>query len=132
MSVLVTMLALTINVKAISYITDDSIVISSQFHDLFNNYFDGSRSYQYFPYTCNYENYDRTCYYGIDSDNNYLKITYSSLNNYSSSYKIETGVDENFAVTGSNIVKKSVDPLYIILYGFIFLFLVLFIFNLIF
>lgn len=132
MSVLVTTLALITNVKATSYVADDSVVISSQYHDLFNNYFDGSRSYQYFPYSCNYDNYSRTCYYGIDSDNNYMKITYSSSGSYSSSYKIETGVDENFSVTGSNIIKKPVAPLYIIIYGFVFLFLVIFLFNLVF
>lgn len=111
------MLALIITlvptVNAESYISDDTVVISSQYHDLFNNYFDGKSSYQYFPYNCDI-GYSRTCYFGIDKNGNYLKVYYIR---FGTSYeqKIETGKDENFSVSGNNIIKKDVDYTYTIL-----------------
>lgn len=93
--------------NAQSYVADDSVVISSQYHDLFNNYFDGKLSYQYFPYECD-SLYSRTCYYGIDSEGNYLNVYYIRSDN-SYEQRIEVGKDENFSVTGSNVIKKDVN-----------------------
>lgn len=124
MSVLIITLVTTTSVKATSYTADNSVVISSQYHDYFNNYFNGSKSYLYFPYSCNYDNYTRTCYYGIDSDYNYVKIYYSGSGSYSYSTIIEMGTDENFSVTGSNVIRKGVSPIYIIIWGLAFVVLI--------
>lgn len=121
MSALAIIIVPTINVKAQSYTSDDSVVIQSQYHDLFNNYFSGKESYLYFPYSCNYNNYNRSCYFGIDKSGNYLKISYTG-DSYNYNTQISSGVDENFSVTGSNVVRKSVKPIYIILYGLGFIF----------
>ena len=121
MLVLTIMLVPTIKPKATSYIADDSVTMSSQYHDFFNNYFDGSKSYTYFPYSCYYNNnYNRTCYFGIDSENNYIKIYYNG-DSYSTSQVMEKGVDENFSVTGNNVFKKDVDNSYKITYGLAFM-----------
>ncbi len=125
MSVLSIILVLTVSpVNAQSYVADDNYTINSQYHDLFNNYFDGSKSYQYFPYKCNYGNsYYRECYFGIDSDGNYLKVDYIYGNNsYTTNYT--TGIDEDFSVSGNNIFKKGVSTQYIYLYAFIFVVLI--------
>lgn len=105
------MLVPIINVKALSYVSDESVTISSNYHDFFNNYFSGKKSYLYFPYSCNQE-YNRTCYYGIDSDNNYIKIYYLG-SGYSYNQLMETGVDENFSVSGKNVIRKDVDSNYV-------------------
>lgn len=127
MSVLLTILVLTINVPSVnaqSYVADDNYTINSQYHDLFNNYFDGSKSYQYFPYKCNYGNsYYRECYFGIDSAGNYLKVDYIYENNsYTTNYT--TGIDEAFSVSGNNIFKKGVSTQRIYLYAIVFFILV--------
>lgn len=126
MLVLPTILVPTIKAKATTYTSDESVVISSQYHDFFNNYFDGTKSYLYFPFSCSYNDYYRTCYYGIDSENNYVKITYNG-SGYNYNQVMETGVDENFQVNGKNVIRKNVNPLYIIIYGlaFIFIFIII-------
>lgn len=97
--------------KAQSYTAEDAM-LSSNVHDYFNNYFSGNKSYQYFGYACG----DRTCYYGIDSDFNYVNITYtSSSTGYSYDYLITTGVDEDFSVSGSNVFKKEIKDSRVIL-----------------
>lgn len=120
MLVLTITLVPTIKSKAVSYTADDSVIISSQYHDFFNNYFNGKKSYTYFPYSCYNSNYNRTCYYGIDSDNNYIKITYNG-DGYNYNQVIEKGVDESFSVTGNNVIKKEVNSIYILVYGIAFI-----------
>jgi len=106
-----------------SYTADDSYTLNSQYHDLFNNYFDGIFSYQYFPYKCNYGSYNnRECFYGIDSNGNYLKIDYVQ-NGSSYEVRYTTGVDNNFSVSGVNVFKKGIDPIYILLFLSCFVFL---------
>lgn len=124
MLVLIVTLVLTISeVQAQTYTANNEIVIGTQYHELFNNYFDGSKSYLYFPYTCRINNYDRVCYLGIDSDGKFLKVEYvASGNSYST--RIVEGVDENFSVNGSNVIRKDVSNLEIIKYLSVF-FLVL-------
>lgn len=119
MLVLTIMLVPTIS-HAQSYIADDSYTLTSQYHDLFNNYFDGKLSYTYFPYNCNYGTYNnRECYFGIDSEGNYLKIDYvQNGNSYETRYT--TGIDHDFSVTGSNIIEKSPSFEYQFLLAFIF------------
>lgn len=109
MLVLIIMLVPTIS-KAQSYNAED-ILLSSNVHDYFNNYFSGNKSYQYFGYACG----DRTCYYGIDSDFNYVNITYTNASGYSYDYLITTGIDKNFSVTGSNVFKKEINDSRVIL-----------------
>lgn len=116
MLVLLIILAPTTKVNAQSYTAEDT-VLNSNIHDYFNNYFNGNKSYQYFAYTCG----DRTCYYGIDSDNNYVNITYTNINGYSYDYIITTGVDENFSVSGTNIFKKEINDSRAILVALAFL-----------
>lgn len=105
MLVLIIMLAPTIKVGAKSYIADDTTIISSQYHEFFNNYFDDVVGFQYFTYKCNVNDITRNCYYGIDSKGNYINIgyTYNSYNNYS--IQITKGIDEDFSVSGSNVFK---------------------------
>ena len=109
------MLALIIMlVPTISYAqsyTAENTLLNSNVHDYFNNYFSGSKSYQYFGYACG----DRTCYYGIDSDNNYVNITYTNTSGYSYDYLITTGVDDTYSVTGVNVFKKEINDSRVIL-----------------
>lgn len=109
MLALIIMLVPTIS-KAQSYTAEDTL-LSSNVHDYFNNYFSGNKSYQYFGYACG----DRTCYYGIDSDFNYVNISYTNTSGYSYDYLITTGIDENFSVTGSNVFKKEINDSRVIL-----------------
>ncbi|MBE6156756.1 MAG: hypothetical protein E7161_03310 [Firmicutes bacterium] len=108
--VLIIILVPITSVKAQSYTAEDTL-LSSNVHDYFNNYFNGNKSYQYFGYACG----DRTCYYGIDSDHNYVNITYTSTSGYGYDYVISTGVDENFSVSGSNVFKKEINDSRVIL-----------------
>lgn len=119
MLVLITMLVPTINVNAVTYTADDSVIISSQYHDFFNNYFDGKTGYLYFPYSCSNTDYNRTCYYGIDNNGKYVKIMYVG-SGYTYSQKIETGIDKNFQVNGLNVIHKDVKPIYTIITGLAF------------
>lgn len=98
--------------------TASNTILGSNIHDYFNNYFNGSNSYQYFAYACG----DRTCYYGIDSENNYVNITYeTSSSGYSYNYVISTGVDNNFSVSGANVFKKEINDSKVILWALAFL-----------
>lgn len=123
MLVLIIILVPITKARATTYTADDSVVIQSNYHDLFNNYFSGKNSYLYFPYSCESSGYNRTCYFGIDSENNYLKVDYvnNGYNNYTT--RITTGVDENFKVNGINVIRKEVNPDYVILVGIVFIFL---------
>lgn len=102
------MIVHTNNVNAQSYVADDNYIISSNYHDFFRHYFGEDKSYQYFSYRCSNDSYNRNCYYGIDSDNNYIKIEYEDTGNYSYNQKITTGVDENFSVSGNAIFKQGI------------------------
>lgn len=115
MLVLMVTLVPTIS-KAQSYTAEDTL-LSSNVHDYFNNYFSGNKSYQYFGYACG----DRTCYYGIDSDNNYVNITYTNTTGYGYDYLISTGVDDNFSVSGSSVFKKEINDSRVILCALSFL-----------
>lgn len=117
--VLATILVPITSVHAVSYVAEDTL-LNSNVHDYFNNYFNGSKSYQYFGYACG----DRTCYYGIDSDNNYVNITYTNTSGYSYDYLITTGVDNNFSVSGSNVFKKDINDSRVILMSLAFIFAV--------
>lgn len=90
-------LVITKNVYAQSYTTNNTI-ISSNYHDFFKTHFRGSK-YKYFPYDCNKQSsYYRTCYYGIDSEGNYLKIAYNDNNEL----EVTKGIDNNFILNGVN------------------------------
>ena len=78
---LLLMIVHTNNVNAQSYVADDNYIISSNYHDFFRHYFGEDKSYQYFSYRCSNDSYNRNCYYGIDSDNNYIKIEYEDTGN---------------------------------------------------
>lgn len=104
MLVLIITVLATVNVNAVSYTAKDT-VINSNIHDYFNNYFNDNLSYQYFAYECG----ERTCYYGIDSENNYVNISYTSTSSgYNYDYLITSGIDEDFSVTGTSIFKHEV------------------------
>lgn len=113
-----------VTVNAESYTADDTYIMSSQYHDFFHNYFGENVSYQYFTYKCNFNNYDRNCYYGIDKNNNYIKIEYQDNGSYNYNQIITTGEDENFSVTGINVFKVPVSNSRIILYGLVFVFVI--------
>lgn len=85
------------NVYAESYTTNNTI-ISSNYHDFFKTHFRGTK-YKYFSYDCNIQSsYYRTCYYGIDSEGNYLKIAYNDNNEL----EVTKGIDNNFTLNGVN------------------------------
>lgn len=117
MLALITMLVPITNVSAKSFTSADNIVIGTQYHEYFKSYFGDKVSYKYFPYSCYYGNSNRTCYFGIDSEGNYIDIKYreylsGSYNNYET--YIETGIDENFSVIGNNVITVSVSNSYVI------------------
>lgn len=97
---LIISLTITNTVNAKSYIADDTTVISSQYVDMFQNYFGDDISYQYFTYKCDYGTSIRNCYYAIDNSYNYINVTYTSSSSYGYNTKIETGVDQDFSVEG--------------------------------
>ena len=103
MLVLTITVLVTVDVSAVNYTAEDT-VINSNIHDYFNNYFNDNVSYKYFAYKCG----DRTCYYGIDNNNNYVNITYNNTSGYNYNYVITSGVDDNFSVTGTSIFKHEV------------------------
>lgn len=112
-----------------TYTSNDETIISSQYHELFNNYFDGSKSYLYFPYSCRVNNYDRVCYMGIDSEGHFLKVEYVAHGG-SYSIKVKEGVDEDFSVNGSNVIRKDVSNSEVIKYLLVFAFVLAIIFSL--
>lgn len=127
MLVLVTMFLPT--VKADSYTTKDDIVIDTKYYDFFKAKFGEDKNYKFFAYDCTRSNYSytATCYYGIDEDNTYYKISYvgDKLN-------VSTGVDENFVLNGNNYIDVKASYLSQILYGLVFfgvLYVILMIFR---
>lgn len=126
MLVLITILVPTIKVSATSYVSKDDIVISSNYYDFFKANFGEDKSYKFFAYNCyNSSSYQRTCYYGIDKDFNYVNIKYDSNNNL----QIVKGIDTNFSVTGANIIEVKPNLLSQLLWAitFIFIFFVIYI-----
>lgn len=119
MLVLLVILVPTVNVYADTYTTKDDIVIDTKYYEFFKSKFGEFTSYKFFAYNCTRSNYsyNTTCYYGIDSSNNYVKISYvdDSLN-------VSTGIDENFALNGSNYidVKPSVNAVFCTAFVFAF------------
>lgn len=100
MSVFLTISLITINfVNAQTYNADDTTIIGTQYTEMFKNYFGENKDYKYFTYKCNYNNNSRNCYYAIDEDNNYIRVTYQN-DAYSYTPKIETGTDNDFNVNG--------------------------------
>lgn len=129
MLVLIIICLITINtVDAQSYTSSD-VILNENIHSLFHNFFGDFTEFEYFAYSCNVGNNTRTCYFGIDKEFNYLKITYVD-NNYNNNYRFETGIDENFNVVGFTY-KSSIDPIYVLLSFLVFLSLTIFIFFLI-
>ena len=112
-------------VKAESYISKDDVVIDSRYSNYFAEVFGEDREYTYFPYDCTFgSSYSRTCYFGIDSRNNYYDIEYTS-----SGINIKKGVDNHFSVTGNNVITVHPKSTSVIKYGlaFIFIFFVVYI-----
>lgn len=125
MLVLITILVPIANVEAKSFTTDNNAIVPSNIHDYFRYYFGEEKSYQYFPYSCTYGSYTRTCYYGIDKEGNYLDIKYQG-SDYSYNQISEFGVNETFSVTGKNIFKVNVSNSSVIttILVFVFVFIV--------
>ena len=105
--VLVIILLPTIKVNASSYVAKNDIIIDTKYYDFFKNQFGDDNTYQFFAFNCSYGNSIRTCYYGIDSNNNYVKIDYNYSDIYNYSLNISKGVDNDFSVTGDNIIYVS-------------------------
>ena len=107
MLVLVIILLPITKVNASSYVAKNDIIIDTKYYDFFNSQFGDNISYQFFAYNCIYGNSNRTCYYGIDTKKNYVKIDYKYIDNYNYSLNISKGVDNDFSVTGDNIINVS-------------------------
>ncbi len=107
MLALVIILLPTIKVNASSYVSKNDIIIDTKYYDFFNSQFGDDNSYQFFAYDCNYGSSIRTCYYGIDINNNYVKIDYNYFDSYNYSLNISKGVDNDFSVTGDNVINVS-------------------------
>ncbi len=122
MLVLVIILLPTIKVNASSYVAKDDIIIDSKYYKFFSSHFGDDNSYQFFAYNCNYGSSTRTCYYGIDSNNNYVKIDYNYSDIYNNSLNISKGVDNDFSVTGDNIIHISPSKTSILVYCAVFCF----------
>lgn len=125
MLALTIMLVPTIKVKADTYTTKDSVVVSSQYYDFFESKFGEDKEYKFFPYNCSSgSNNNRTCYYGIDKEFNYIKIYYND-----SELDIETGIDENFQLIGNNVYhhKPSINTQLLYAICFIFIFYIVYI-----
>lgn len=97
MLVLTIILVVTTDVNADTYTTSNTI-ISTNYHEFFKQNFKGKK-YKYFPYNCYpSSSYNRTCYFGIDSQNNYIKISYDN----SDDLVVTRGIDNNFILNGNN------------------------------
>lgn len=119
MLVLVIMLVPTINVSADTYTAKDDIIIDTKYYEFFKAKFGEDNSYKFFAYECTRSNYSysSTCYYGIDNDNKYYKISYVN-----DKLNVSTGIDDNFNLIGSNYIEVSPSFLSIICYTLIFFF----------
>lgn len=122
MLVLVIILLPTIKVNATSYVAKNDIVIDLKYYEFFNRQFGDDNTYQFFAYDCIYSSSKRTCYYGIDINNNYVKIDYDYTDNYNYTLNISKGVDNDFSVTGDNIINVSPSKTSILTYGLVFIF----------
>lgn len=121
-ALLIISLVITNDVYADLYTTNNTIM-SSNYHDFFKTHFRGTK-YKYFPYDCNRQSsYYRTCYYGIDSEGNYLKIAYNDNNEL----EVTKGVDNNFSLSGINYFEVD-DFNYLSLYVKTILFIICLIF----
>lgn len=114
---LVLSIMLVPTVKADTYTTKDDIVIDTKYYEFFKAKFGEDTEYKFFAYDCirgNYS-YTATCYYGIDNNNNYYKISYvgDKLN-------VSTGVDENFVLNGTNYIEVGVSAYTTIEYALVF------------
>lgn len=114
------MLVLTIilvpitSVSADTYTSKDNTIIGSNYYDFYKAQFGEDKYYKFFAYDCSGSGtYSRTCYYGIDRDFNYVQIKYNSNNEM----EIVKGVDEDFSVTGTNIIEVKPSPESQIAYG---------------
>ena len=107
MLVLAIILLPTIKVNASSYIAKNDIIIDTNYYEFFRTHFGEDNKHQFFLYNCIYGSSNRTCYYGIDSNNNYVKIDYKYIDNYNYSLNISKGVDVDFSVSGDNIINVS-------------------------
>lgn len=105
--VLVIILLPITKVNASSYVSKNDIIIDTKYYDFFKNQFGDDNTYQFFAYNCIHGSSNRTCYYGIDTKNNYVKIDYKYIDNYNYSLNISKGVDNDFSVTGDNIINVS-------------------------
>lgn len=122
MLVLVIILLPTIKVNATSYVAKNDIVIDLKYYEFFNRQFGDDNTYQFFAYDCIYGSSRRTCYYGIDINNNYVKIDYDYNDNYNYTLNISKGVDNDFSVTGDNIINVSPSKTSILLNCVVFIF----------
>lgn len=126
MLVLIIILVPITSVSADTYTSKDDTIISSTYYDFFKSHFGEDKSYKFFAYNCyGSGTYNRTCYYGIDKDFNYVKISYNSNNEL----QITKGIDENFSVNGSNIIEVKPSLFAQILWAitFIFIFYIIYI-----
>lgn len=126
MLVLTITLVPTTNVSADTYTSKDNTIIGSNYYDFFEAQFGEDKNYKFFAYDCyGSGTYTRTCYYGIDNDFNYVKVSYNSENELN----ITKGIDTEFSVTGNNIinVKPSFTSQLVRAIAFIFIFFVVYI-----
>lgn len=128
---IITLVLTTSSVSAKSYVADDSYSVTSQYHDIFNNYFNESIKYTYFPYECEGSSYNRICYFGIDEEGNYLDIFYLPKGNNSYTLNYSKGIDKEFSVTGSNVFIHEPSSSTLTNYAIIFIFLIILILKMI-
>lgn len=122
MSVLVIILLPIIKVNASSYVAKNDIIIDLKYYGFFRTYFGEDNTYQFFAYDCNYGSSNRTCYYGIDINNNYVKIDYKYIDIYDYTLNISKGVDNDFSVTGDNVINISPSKTSMLIYCVVFIF----------
>lgn len=122
MLVLVIILLPTTKVNASSYVAKNDIIIDLKYYEFFSSQFGDDNTYKFFAYNCYYGSSTRTCYYGIDINNNYVKIDYNYIDNYNYNLNISKGVDNDFSVTGDNIIYISPSKTAMLTYCVVFIF----------
>ena len=122
MLVSVIILLPTIKVNASSYVAKNDIIIDLKYYEFFRTHFGEDNTYQFFAYNCVYGSSNRTCYYGIDVNNNYVKIDYKYTDSYNYYLNISKGVDNDFSVTGDNIINISPSKTSMLVYCVVFIF----------
>lgn len=122
MLVLALILLPIIKVNASSYVAKNDIIIDLKYYEFFRTHFGEDNTYQFFAYNCNYGSSNRTCYYGIDINNNYVKIDYKYIDNYNYTLNISKGVDNDFSVTGDNVINISPSKTSMLIYCAVFTF----------